>query len=70
MEINIKISVPGICDVNITPNKKQNNIDLLLTSAAYMQPSIKSLISILRTDHQKKSYERSDYESVDEKSLS
>ena len=37
---------------------------------SYMRRSAKILIINLRRDHQKKSYERRDYELVDEKSLS
>ena len=45
-------------------------INPLLPSAAYMQRIAKILILILRRDHKNFLYERRDYESVDEKSLS
>ena len=41
-----------------------------MRSAAFMWRSAKILDFNLRRDHQKISYERRDYESVDEKSLS
>ena len=50
--------------------KFTNSLNPLLPSAAYMRRSAKNLDFNLRRDHQKTTYERRDYESVDEKSLS
>ena len=58
-------------DSSSTQNQLTNQqINPLLPSVPYMARLAKILIFNLRRDHKKNSYERRDYESVDEKMLS